>query len=285
MEILQAIVLGIIEGLTEFLPVSSTGHLIVAERAMGFKDQAELFTVFIQLGAIAAVLWFYRNDIANKLARLFKGEARAVKFWLNLVIATLPAGLVGLLFDSTLQRYVRPVTVATAMIGGGIILLLVETALDPKRRPSKQAEGKPVEHGETSIEHITAKQALGIGVAQIVSLIPGTSRSAATIVGGLLAGLDRVTATAFSFYLAIPVIILASGYKLVTQWDNVGRLPGGAAALAAGTAAAFVTGLLAVAWLLGYIARHDFKPFAYYRLAAGGLIILLVLLGVMDNTL
>jgi undecaprenyl-diphosphatase len=271
MAILHAIILGIIEGLTEFLPISSTGHLIVAEKLIGFKDTAELFTVVIQIGAIAAVIWYYRRDILSKITGLFTGKGPIVKFWINLVIATIPAGIVGLLFDNTMQKYSVPRTVAISLIAGGIVLWLIETYHNAPPAHYKQGQ-----QPQPSFDKISTKQALGVGVAQIASLVPGVSRSGSTIVGGLLAGLDRVTATAFSFYLSIPVMILATGYKLVKEHDRITHLPGGSAALAVGVATAFITGLFAVSWLLRYISHHDFKGFAYYRIIFGAVILILL---------
>jgi len=280
MAIIHAIILGIVEGLTEFLPISSTGHLIVAEHAIGFKDTAELFTVVIQIGAIAAVVWYYRLDIINRIVRLIKREKGADRFWINLVIATVPAGLFGLVLDKTLQKYAVPRTVALTLILGGIVLWAVETYRHEKKddrprvRPLKESKGPYV-----NLDTITPKQALGVGVAQVASLVPGVSRSGATIVGGLLSGMDRVTATAFSFYLSIPIMILATGYKLALHHDEIAQLPGGLAALVIGVFTAFITGLMAVSWLLQYISRHDFKKFAYYRIGFGIFILFLLAMG------
>jgi undecaprenyl-diphosphatase len=270
--IIQAILLGIVEGLTEFLPISSTGHLIIAERMVGYKDMAELFTVVIQIGAVAAVMWFYREDIIKKVTDLFKGDEKARRFWLNLIIAVIPAGLIGVALDKTLQQYAVPLTVALMLIVGGFIFWLVEEYHEPPRS-----------HKTPQFDKITYKQSLFVGIAQIFSLIPGVSRSGSTIVGGLLAGMDRVTATAFSFYLAIPVMVLATGYKLAKEHSQVAHLPGGGAALIAGTIAAFVSGLFAVKWLLKYVSTHDYKPFAYYRIAAGAVILLIVAAGFISN--
>ena len=272
--ILQAIFLGIVEGLTEFLPISSTGHLIVAEHAIGYKDAAETFTVVVQLGAMAAVVWYYRRDIWAKLIGLIEGTKEAKKFWLNVIIATFPAAFMGLLFTKLMDKYAVPVTVAVALLAGGVVLLWAEA------RFAKQAHNKKLD-----LVSITPKQALGIGVAQIFALVPGVSRSGATIVGGMFAGLNRVTAAAFSFYLALPILGLASVYKLVKDHGAIAKLPGGVPALLIGTVAAFVSALLVVGWLLKYIARHDFKPFAYYRIAFGALLLLLVATGVLANSL
>lgn len=279
--IIHAIILGIVEGLTEFLPISSTGHLVVAERLLGFKDTAELFTVVIQIGAIAAVVWFYRDDLAKRITSLLKWQTASVKFWLNLVIAVMPAGLVGLVFDKKLQAYAKPNIVALMLILGGIVLWLVETYHKPKSDRPRSLRLSENRLPEARFDEITPKQALGVGVAQITSLVPGVSRSGSTIVGGLLAGLDRVTATAFSFYLSIPIMVLATGYKLVKQRHDIVNLPGGSAALIVGVVAAFITALVAVSWLLQYVARNNFKQFAYYRVVFGFVILALLAVGAL----
>lgn len=265
MALLQAIILGIIEGLSEFLPISSTGHLVVAERVMGYKDAAELFTVVIQLGAIAAVIWYYRRDLIAKVQGLFGGDQKVRRFWMNWILATIPAGIAGLLLESSLSKFATVKTVAVALIGGGIVIWLIESY--HRAKPAKAT---------AQFDTLTTKQALQVGMYQIASLIPGVSRSGATIMGGLVSGLDRVTATAFSFYLSIPILVLAGGYKLVSDGDKISQVTGGSAALVVGTITAFISSLLVVKWLLHYVARNNFKPFAYYRIALG-VIILLVL--------
>lgn len=272
-EILQAIVLGIVEGLTEFLPISSTGHLIIAEHAIGFKDTAKLFTVVIQMGAIAAVIWYYRKDIWRRITGLFKGSAGDRKFWVNLIIATIPAGLIGLLLENTIEAWAVPSTVAVALILGGFALLWVEMVFM-----------KNAKHRTTNLDDLTYKQSLAIGTIQVLALLPGVSRSGATIVGGLLSGLNRVSATAFSFWLSMPVIILAGSYKLIKDKSELSALPGGSWALLAGTVSAFVSALLVVSWLLRYVAKHDFKPFAYYRIGLGLLLLLMLATGILSNT-
>ncbi len=267
MEILQAIALGVIEGLTEFLPVSSTGHLIVAEDVLRYKDTAEIFTVVIQMGAIAAVIWFYRFDLLQKLSGLLKGDSQARKFWTAWIIATIPAGLAGFLLHDQISRYAVAATVAVALIAGGLLILLIEKYHQAPKARSQAG----------NLETITGAQAVKIGLYQIIALIPGVSRSGATIMGGLLSGLDRVTATAFSFYLSIPILVLAGSYQLATGYDNLDSVAGGAPALLVGTVAAFTTALISIKWLLRYVSHHDFKLFAYYRIVAG-IIILLALL-------
>jgi undecaprenyl-diphosphatase len=269
--ILVAIILGIIEGITEFLPISSTGHLIVAERAMGFHDVHDIFTVVVQSGAIAAVIWYFREDLLAKTIGFFKRDPEALNFWKLLVIATIPAGLFGLALDSSMEKLTTPLVVAVALIVGGLILWKVDS--------------KPVERKmgarEVRIEKISVKNALLVGVGQCVAIIPGVSRSGATIVTGLAVGMNRPTATAFSFYLSIPVLVLASGLKLLKHGDSLGQIPGGSFALIMGLIAAFGTALLAVSWLLKYVAHHNFKPFAYYRIGLGALILLLLSLGML----
>jgi undecaprenyl-diphosphatase len=269
MDILTAIVLGIIEGITEFLPISSTGHLIVAEKLLGFHDIQDMFTVVVQLGAILAIVWFYWEDLLSKVLGLCKGDGDAVRFWKLLIMATIPAGIAGLLLNSYMDRFTKPSVVAFTLIVGGIILWWVD------RKPVQKTEQV------AEISKISFKRALIVGVGQSLAIVPGVSRSGATIVTGLAAGLNRPTATAFSFYLAIPVMVLASGLKLVQHGDQLGQLAGGSAALIAGIAAAFITAFLSVKWLLKYISHHNFRPFAYYRVVAGLAILLLLATGVL----
>jgi undecaprenyl-diphosphatase len=265
MEIFQAIVLGIIEGLTEFLPISSTGHLIVSADVMNYKDTAEIFTVVVQMGAIAAVIWFYREDLAKKISGFLKKDPASVKFIKNWVVATIPALLVGYLLKDYLTVYAVALTVGITLILGGIAIWLIENYHNATKSS-----------GEAKLDKITQKQAVAIGLYQITALIPGVSRSAATIMGGLLSGVDRVTATAFSFYLSIPVIILAGSYQLIKGRNDFDTVAGGGPALLVGTVVAFITALLAIKWLLKYVAGHDFKSFAYYRIILGIIILFVV---------
>jgi undecaprenyl-diphosphatase len=275
MDFLVAIILGVIEGVTEFLPISSTGHLIVAEHLLGFKDVQDLFTVVVQVGAILAVVWFYRQDLIAKIAGLFKHDAESLNFWKLLVVATIPAGLIGLMLDKSMQHITTPGVVAAMLILGGVVLWVVDRK--PVTRPRR---------GSTVIDHpdfdtISTKKALLIGLGQSVAILPGVSRSGATIVTGLATGLSRTTATAFSFYLSIPVLVLASGLKLVKHGDQLHQLPGGGAALIVGMVSAFVTALLSISWLLRYVAGHNFRIFAYYRIALGLIILLLLAVNVL----
>lgn len=278
--LLSAVFFGVIEGLTEFLPVSSTGHLIVAERLIGYRDAGETFTIVIQLGAILAVVWFYLRELLEKVGALLQGSPQARRFWLNLMIASLPAALVGLVFEKAIKATLfSPTTVAISLIVGGIILWGVETrqagAVLVPAAAAQQAVPEP------DLYRVTPRQALTIGVAQALAVIPGVSRSGASIVGGLLSGLNRVTATAFSFFLGIPVLGAAGLYSLYKARHTLGQIEGGTPALLIGTAVSFVTALLAVTWLLRYVSRHDFRGFAVYRVVFGALILALVAAGTL----
>lgn len=258
MAILQAIILGIIEGLTEFLPISSTGHLIVTEKAMDYYDAAELFTVVIQLGAIAAVIWHFRKDLIAKFSGLIKRDKKTIKFWQRWIVATIPAGIIGFLASDALSRFATPTTVAVSLIVGGVVIWLIESL--HRAKPSKE---------QPQFDQLTLKQAVQVGCYQVLALVPGVSRSGATIMGGLVSGLDRVTATAFSFYLSIPILVLAGSYKLLTDHDKIAYISGGSTALIVGVIASFISALAVVNWLLHYVAKNDFKAFAAYRIAFG----------------
>lgn len=257
-DVLHAILLGIIEGVTEFLPISSTGHLIITEKYIHFHDDAKLFTIVVQVGATLAVLYYYRKDIAKKIAGLFGGETKAVQFWTNILLAIIPAGLLGLALDKSFEKYAKPGVVAAALIAGGVVLWLVD------RRPDSRAGS-----GSLQLENISRKQAIVVGLVQCFALVPGVSRSGATIVGGLLGGLNRLTATTFSFYAGIPLLLSASAYKLAKDHNQLSTISGGSLGLALGTLASFVAGLLAVSWLLKYISSHNLRLFAYYRIVLG----------------
>lgn len=268
MEIFQAIVLGVVEGLTEFLPISSTGHLIVAEDMLGYHDASKMFTIVIQMGAIAAVIWFYRKDLLALFKDIVAGRNRSRRFLLIWALATIPAGVFGLLFDRKIESMAVSLTVAWSLILGGIIIWLVETY--HKSRPTKTAD----------LQKISTKQAIWIGLYQVLALIPGVSRSGATIIGGMLSGVDRVSATAFSFYLGIPILLIAGVYKFST--GEVAHVPGGGAALVAGIITSFITALFVVGWLLKYVSRHNLKAFAYYRIVFGLLLLILIRIGMLD---
>ncbi len=262
--IIKAIIMGIVEGLTEFLPVSSTGHLIVVGKLLNFPETiASTFEIFIQLGAILAVVVFFIRDLVGLLKRALS-ERRAQMLLVNIAIAFVPAAVIGLLLNKIIeQRLFNPTTVAFALIVGGVIMLAVEW--------------RPRVPGTTDIEQTRPAQALGIGIAQIASLWPGMSRSASTLVGGLLMGLDRPTALRFSFYLSIPTMIIASLFSLVRDPGRVGSEY--ALAFAVGFVVSFIVALVVVRFFLGYVAKHDLKPFAWYRIAAGVVLLALVAAG------
>lgn len=266
MEILQAILLGIVEGFTEFLPVSSTGHLIVSAEYMDFKDSAEVFTVVVQMGAMSAVVWNYRKDLTTKTKNLFGGEAQAQKFWLNLAVATLPAMLIGYFAATSLDKIAEPKVVAGALIVGAFVLYWADSLKSAKKAPP-----------EPKIDTIKPRQALIIGAVQCFALIPGTSRSGASIVGGLVGGLDKVTATAFSFYMGIPVLFMAGIYKLLADGDKINAVTGGWTSIVVGTIVSFIVALITIRWLLRYVSTHSFKIFVYYRILLGLIIIALLI--------
>ncbi len=254
----RVVVLGIVEGITEFLPVSSTGHLIVVSDLINFEGSlGGTFEIFIQLGAILAVVWFYRRELLSQVVSVTR-DSRVQRFWLNIIIAGIPAALLGFPLHDLIKRVLfSPLVVALALALGGLVLLLVE-----RREYS----------GETAdLYDMTPRQALGVGLAQVLALVPGVSRSGASIVGGMLGGLDRPTATAFSFYLAIPTLGGATIIDLLTSLDEIGR--GDVLNLALGTVISFVVALLAIGWLLRYVASNDFRAFGVYRIIAGAAVL------------
>ena len=255
--VLKAVILGIVEGLTEFLPVSSTGHLIVAGDLLRFNgDTATVFEIFIQLGAILAVVWHYQEKILNTVAYLNRPPSR--RLVANLLIAFVPAAVVGLLFHHYITHYLfNPVTVAGALIVGGVAILAIERL--------------PLSHRIKSMDDMTAMDALKVGVAQTAALFPGVSRAGATIMGGLLGGLSRSTATEFSFFLAIPTMFAATIYDLYKHRSLLQA--GDALTFAAGFVLAFVTALLVVRLFLSFVRRHDFRYFAYYRIGFGAIVL------------
>jgi len=250
--------MGIVEGLTEFLPISSTGHLILAGSLLGFDDdKAKVFDIAIQTGAIFAVVLVYWQKIRTTLVEL-PSQAQAQKFALNVLIAFLPAVVLGLLFGKTIKAHLfTPVVVATTFIVGGFIILWAE-----KRQA---AGGNAVT--VTDADDMTWKDALKVGLAQCLAMIPGTSRSGATIIGGMLLGLSRKAATDFSFYLAIPTLIGAGVYSLYKERAllSMADVP----LFAVGLVVSFFSAWLCVRWLLRFIASHSFVGFAWYRIAFG----------------
>ena len=259
---LKAALLGIIEGLTEFLPVSSTGHLIVFEDLLHFNSpNRETFIIAIQAGAILAVCWDYRERLLAVLRGLFS-ERRQQRLVVNVSIAFLPAALIGVLFSKFIKSVLfYPVPVATALVVGGIVILLVE------RVHAKPGYVPRV----ATMDDMSWSDALKVGCLQCLALIPGTSRSGSTIIGGLLVGLSRTAATEFSFFLAIPTVIGATVYELYKARDQlaVADLP----AIGLAFVMAFVAAMLVVRWLLRFVSKHDFRVFGWYRIVFGGVIL------------
>jgi undecaprenyl-diphosphatase len=270
---LVALILGIVEGLTEFLPVSSTGHLIVAGSFLGYTgERAKVFEIVIQAGAILAVCWEFRARLIGAVTGLGSNPV-AQRFVVNLIVAFIPAAVLGLLFAKAIKRHLfAPLPVALAFIVGALVILWVERRM--RVAPSRVRID--------DVDDMRWPDALKIGIAQAFALIPGTSRSGATIIGGMLFGLSRPAATRFSFFLAIPTLLAACAYDflrnraLFSGQDLQG--------LAIGFAAAFVAAFLCVRWLIRYVSRHDFVPFAWYRIAFGLLILVTAWMGLVDWT-
>jgi undecaprenyl-diphosphatase len=257
-ELLKAFVLGIVEGATEFIPVSSTGHLIVAGQWLNFEgDLATTFEIFIQLGAILAIVWIYRSKIGNAI-RHWRTDAVARRLIVNLVIAFVPAAVVGfLLHDWITETLFSPVTVAGALVVGGLAILAVE-----RWRPEPRVE---------DVDDVKWRSALGVGLAQVLSLFPGVSRSGATIMGGMGIGLSREAATEFSFFLAIPVMFAATLYDLLKSRDllTASAVP----MMAVGFVTAFLSAIVVVRALVRFVSRHSFAGFAWYRIVFGGILL------------
>jgi undecaprenyl-diphosphatase len=248
--LLHALILGLVEGVTEFLPISSTGHLILAGGLLGFDDErAGVFFVAIQTGAMLAVVWEYR-------ARFFRIDPALYR---NLIVAFIPAATLGLLFSKYIKSYLfHAVPVALAFIVGGVIILLVERKSFKPRVESTRA--------------MSWLDALKVGLAQCFALIPGTSRSGATIIGGMLFGLSRPAATEFSFFLAVPTLCAAGAYDL---WKNRALFSADDLGMfAVGLAVSFASAFVVIRWLIRYVATHDFRPFAWYRIAFGAAVLL-----------
>ncbi len=265
----KAFILGIVEGLTEFLPISSTGHLILAGDLLGFNDaKGKIFEIVIQTGAMLAVVWEYRTRFSHVLSGLFVDRG-AQRFALNVAVAFLPAAVLGLLFGSTIKANLfRPVPVAIAFIVGAFVILW--------------AERRPLTVRIHTVEELTWRDALKVGIAQCFALIPGTSRSGATIIGGLLFGLSRRVATEFSFFLAVPTLIAAGAYdgwknRELFAADDLGMI-------AVGLVTSFVSAFLCIRWLLRFIVTHNFTIFAWYRIVFGVLVLVTAYTGLVNWT-
>ena len=252
--LLKGLLLGIVEGITEFIPVSSTGHLILAGDLLGFEgERAKVFEVFIQLGAILSVVWLYREKVVGVISGLpSRPEARS--FARNIIVAFLPAAFFGLASHTLIKAYLfNPITVAGALIAGGIAILLIE-------KMDHRAHVK-------SVDDISLRQAIGAGFAQCLALFPGVSRSGATIMGGLMIGFDRKVAVEFSFFLAIPTMFAATGYDLLKSLPalSLSDVP----LFLVGFVTAFFSALIVIKAFIGYVSKHDFSGFAYYRIGFG----------------
>lgn len=253
--LLIVILLGIVEGVTEFLPVSSTGHLILAGAILGFHGQsAGTFDIVIQLGAILAVLVLYWRRFWDVATGLFGMQAGALAFTRNLALAFLPSAVIGILVYKSIKALLEsPTVVAVALIVGGVAILIIERLVkEPRVR---------------SVETMPWTTAFGIGIAQCLSMIPGVSRSGATIMGALGMGVERKTAAEFSFFLAVPTMLAASGYDLYKNGAALGQ--GEWTSIAIGFVVSFVVALVVIRWFVGIVGRYGFAPFAWYRIVAG----------------
>ena len=258
----KAFFLGIVEGITEFLPISSTGHLILFGDWISFEsNEAKVFEVVIQLGSILAVVWIFRHRLFQMVRGTLRLEPVEVAFTRNLLIAFLPSAIIGLLFIKAIKAlFFHPSVVVVTLVLGGLIMLWVE-----RKRPANSADA-PANQVQT-IEKITWKQALIVGCAQCLAMVPGTSRSGSTIIAGMLSGIQRKTATEFSFFLAIPTMLAAAVYDfykhahLLSQQDML--------AIAVGFVSAFVCALVVVRAILVFVSRHTYRAFAWYRIALG----------------
>ena len=266
--LIKAAIMGVVEGLTEFLPISSTGHLILAGSLLDFTgDRAKVFEIAIQTGAIFAVMIVYWQRIRETIVGL-PSQARAQKFAINVAIAFVPAVVLGLLFGKMIKAHMfTPVVVASTFILGGFVILWAE------RRQSVAVR-------INDVDEMTPWDALKLGLVQCLALVPGTSRSGSTIIGGMLLGLSRKAATDFSFYLAIPTLIGAGVYSLYKERAllSMADLP----VFAVGLFFAFLSAWLCIRWLLRYVASHSFVPFAWYRIAFGIVILLTASMGWVD---
>ena len=270
----KALILGVVEGLTEFLPISSTGHLILVGDLLDFNDErGKAFEVIIQCGAILAVCWEFRQKLWSVASTVFS-STDSRRFVLNLLIASFPAMSLGLLFSKHIKAVLfAPIPVALAFIGGAFIIFWAE------HRQANLQHDHYLERVKT-VDDLTPIDAFKVGLAQCAALIPGTSRSGATIIGGMLLGLPRAVATEFSFFLAIPVIGGATAYELLKLWKSpVASLAGNDAAgfglaIFIGFIAAFISAFVCVRWLIHYVAGHNFIPFAWYRIVFGLLVLI-----------
>jgi undecaprenyl-diphosphatase len=271
MLLLEAAVMGVVEGLTEFLPISSTGHLILAGSLLDFTgERVKVFEIAIQTGAMVAVIWEYRAKLLGTV-RGIGHDPVAQRFALNVLVAFIPAAVLGLLFGGWVKQHLfSPVPVAMAFIVGGVLILWIE-ARHRRRYGERDLEGGRKARVQT-VDDMTVADALKVGLLQCLALIPGTSRSGATIMGALVLGFSRKSAAEFSFFLGIPTLMGAGAYSVWKQREllSVADLP----MFAVGMATAFVSALLCIRWLIRYVSTHDFTVFAWYRIVFGGIVLL-----------
>ncbi|GGX03294.1 undecaprenyl-diphosphate phosphatase [Undibacterium macrobrachii] len=270
---LKVIIMGIVEGLTEFLPISSTGHLILAGSLLDFTgEKVKVFEIVIQAGAIFAVCWEYRQRIINVVGGL-GSDIKAQRFALHVIVAFLPAAILGLMFSKYIKAYLfKPVPVAMAFILGGIFILWTER----RHQLNSQHRAPHIDN----LDDMRLVDALKIGLAQAFALIPGTSRSGASIIGGMWFGMSRKAATEFSFFLAIPTLLGATVYSLYKARNELSSadIP----MFGLGTIAAFISAFFCVRWLLRYVSSHSFNAFAWYRIAFGCMILITAYTGVIN---
>lgn len=260
LQLIKAFFLGIVEGITEFLPISSTGHLILVGHWIEFSStEGKAFEVVIQLGSILAVMWIFRQRIFKLVIGTLERNPVEIAFMRNLIIAFLPSAVIGFLFIKIIKSLFEPSTVAITLVLGGIIMLWVE-----RTRPSGQFGPAAT---ATSLETITWKQALVVGFAQCLAMVPGTSRSGSTIIGGMLVGIERKTATEFSFFLAMPTMLAAASYDMYKNASLISNAD--LMAIAVGFIAAFLSALFIVRAVLAFISKHTYRAFGWYRIVLG----------------
>ena len=269
---IQAAIMGIVEGLTEFLPVSSTGHLILTSSLLGLEGEFwHSFDMAIQFGAIIAVIWEFRARILKVISGMWQRNSTDWRFAVNVIIACIPASFLALLFEKQIKGFLfKAVSVAIALIVGGLIILWAERRQTP--------ESVRVH----SMDDMSILDALKVGIAQIAALFPGTSRSGSTIIGGMLFGLSRQTATQFSFFLAIPILFAASAKELLSMGDML--TSHNLTLFAIGFIFSFVSAFFCVRWLLRFVSQHNFNGFAWYRIVFGVIILVTWALGWVDWT-
>ena len=275
----QAALMGIVEGLTEFLPISSTGHLILAGSLLSFTgDKVKVFEIAIQTGAMFAVVWEYRRRLFGAVAGAGT-DPLARRFLLNVAIAFTPAVVLGLLLGKTIKAHLfHPVPVALAFVVGGLVILWVEAR---HRRLFGERDLEGTRHARVqTVDEMTALDALKVGLMQCLALVPGTSRSGATIIGAMVFGLSRRAATEFSFFLGVPTLMGAGVYSV---WKERASLSlADAPMFAVGLVFAFVSALACIRWLIRYVSTHDFTVFAWYRIVFGGVVLLTAWTGWVD---